>query len=94
MPAILVHHRVSDYDTWLPHFEAHAAARDTAGVVKAIVWQSADDPNDVFVLMKAEDLAGLRGLAESEDLKQTMLKAGVQLPVEVHFLTKAGIYEH
>lgn len=92
MAALLIDHQVQDFAAWLPHYEAHAPARAAAGITTSIVWQAADDPNHVFVLMKGSDLAAMQELTRSEDLKQAMQAAGVTGVPNFHFLGEARKY--
>ena len=78
MAAVLVNHTVNDYNSWLKAFEAHEPARREAGVKAAAVWQAADNPNNVFILMEYENRERIERFAASEDLKQAMLQAGVK----------------
>ena len=94
MAAVLIDHKVADFDAWLPHYEAHGAARAAAGVTKSIVWQDADDPNHVFVLIKAPDLAVLRAMTQSEDLKARMQEAGVVGAPGFSFFADGRMYEN
>jgi len=77
MPAILVNHRVADFKTWLKVYEEHEPVRRAATATNSTVWQAQDDPNNVFIVIECTDLAKIKAFAESEDLKQTMAKAGV-----------------
>lgn len=93
MPAILVRHRVADFDKWLEAFEAHEPTRKSFGATKSVVWQDATDENNVFVMIKVEDLARARDFAASEDLKQTMQKAGVVEEPTIAFVENGRKYE-
>lgn len=77
MAAMIVNHRVEDFDRWLPYYEAHGEARGAAGVTTSIVWQAQGDPNNVFILMKGASAEAFHAFTQSEDLKATMQQAGV-----------------
>ena len=77
MPAVLIIHRVADYKTWLKHYEDHEPKRVEASVTKSVVWQAEGDPNNVYILMQCTDINKMKRFGESDELKQTMAKAGV-----------------
>ena len=77
MPAMIIRHRVANFDKWLEAFEAHMGKRKEMGSTKSVVWQDVADENSVFVLIKVDDRKRARDFAASEDLKQAMQDAGV-----------------
>lgn len=87
MPAILINHRVNDFNTWLKHYEEHEPKRREASVTNSYVWQTETDPNNVWVVLECTDLAKIKRFGESEDLKQTMAKAGVIGKPTMYILT-------
>ena len=82
----IIKHKVADYGTWKKAFDVHVAARAKAGVIGHAVNRSNDDPNMLIVYLQAESLDSLRLLASSEDMKATMMKAGVQGAPEIFFV--------
>lgn len=92
MAALLIDHMVADFASWLPHFEAHGDARAAAGCTTSVVWQSADDPNHVFVLIKGASRESLQAMTQSDELKAKMAEAGVQGAPNFTFLGEARKY--
>ena len=45
-----------------------------------------DDPHQVIVLFEAEDLDRAKAFANSDDLRETMMRAGVQDQPDVYYL--------
>jgi quinol monooxygenase YgiN len=86
LPGVIIKHKVADFDQWKTAFDAHAATRAKAGVVGHAVNRVTDSPNTVVVYLQAETLDALRQLTSSEDMKSTMMKAGVQGPPELNFV--------
>jgi quinol monooxygenase YgiN len=82
----IIKHKVADYDTWKKAFDTHYATRAKAGVIGHAVNRANDDPNVLIVYLQAENLDSLRQLTSSEDMKSTMMKAGVQGPPEIFFV--------
>jgi hypothetical protein len=82
----IVIHEVKDYDAWKKLFDAHGPTRTKAGIIGHAVNQRADNPNIVVVYLQADTLDALRAFASSADLKDTMQRAGVVAPPEIHFV--------
>lgn len=77
MTFVLVHHKVKDFDQWKPGFEDHMSSRKKAGSKGGQVFRSADDPNDVVVLLEWEDLDAARRFVDNPELPELMQKHGV-----------------
>jgi quinol monooxygenase YgiN len=88
MGMIIVHHKVKDFGAWKPLYDKHAGARKAAGLTKAHVLQSVDDPNTVTVVMDFSDVHKAKAFAASEDLKTAMKLAGVVGAPSIHILKK------
>lgn len=74
---ILVRHRVRDYSVWKPGYDADLPRRSEAGLTEKYLLRGADDPDNVFILFEAEDLARAKAFAESPELREIMEKVGV-----------------
>lgn len=90
MPVVLVRHKVKDYARWRPLYDEDGSARKAAGCKGTQVFRSADDPNEVMLLLEWDDLAKARQFAQSADLRDTMQRAGVLGKPDVDFLHDAG----
>lgn len=86
MAHVLVRHKVADYNTWKAGYDAHFPARQRAGLKEAQLLRNARNPNEVFLLFQASDLRKAQEFAESADLRETMVKAGVVDKPDVYFL--------
>ena len=86
MPYLLVRHKVADYNTWKPVFDEHAATRKTSGSQGGRLFRNAHDPNETVILLEWDDLEKARQFAQSEDLRQTMQRAGVADQPDIYFL--------
>ena len=86
MPYLLIHHTVEDYDRWKKAFDEHASMRQAAGSKGGYLFRSADDPNDVVLIVEMEDLDRARQFVGSDDLRKAMEGAGVTGPPEILFL--------
>ena len=77
MAQIFVRHKVEDFKKWKPIFDEHASRRKAAGSKGCRLFHDEKDPNEVAALCQWEDLSRAHQFAESEDLRQTMKRAGV-----------------
>ena len=90
MAHILVRQNVEDFAKWQSVFNEHSSMRAGGGSKGGQLFQSADDPNEVFVLLEWDELNNARQFAASDDLRQAMERAGVTGPPDIHFLESAG----
>ncbi len=77
MSYLFVHHKVTDFDVWKPLYDAHRITRAVAGLKQLHLLRNASDPNDIVLLFEARDVEKARAFANSDDLRQTMKRAGV-----------------
>ena len=89
MAYMLIRHKVQDFGKWKPAYDAHQTARAAAGLKDLRLWHNADDPNDLFLLFEAADVAQAKTFAASPDLKEKMKSAGVIGQPEIFFLSAA-----
>jgi heme-degrading monooxygenase HmoA len=90
MAHLIVRHNVQDYAKWKPVFDEHAAKRRASGSKGGRLFRSEKDPNEVVILFEWEDLGKAHKFAESEDLRQTMERAGVAGKPDLYFLDEIG----
>ena len=83
---MLVRHQVKDFAAWKPVYDAHAPKRQEAGLAERQLLRGSDDPNQVVILFEAKDLARARAFAASDDLRETMARAGVQDRPDIFYL--------
>jgi hypothetical protein len=86
---VIIRHKVADYGRWKEAFDAHLNARKAGGEMGHRLLLSVDDPRDVTVVLDWDRLDRARRFASSDDLKQTMQKAGVLGEPEIRFLEDA-----
>jgi hypothetical protein len=86
MGMMIVRHKVKDYSTWRPMFDAHVAKQKAAGLSHPRVMRSADDKNEIVVIFDDMDTKKAKEFGASADLKETMMKAGVVDQPTVYFL--------
>jgi heme-degrading monooxygenase HmoA len=86
MPYLIVRHKVRDYAKWKSAFDEHGATRKANGSKGGRLYRSAADPNELVVLFEWEDLDKAQQFAQSEDLRETMERAGVAGQPDLYFL--------
>jgi heme-degrading monooxygenase HmoA len=77
MTYVLVLHHVEDYSRWKLVYDEDRVVRKDKGSKGSSVLRNADDPNHIVVITEWENLESAKNFAESEDLKNTMQRAGV-----------------
>jgi hypothetical protein len=76
--AVLVSHRVEDYEAWKKAFDEHKAARVDASFVGHHINRGVDDPQMVYLYGPASDARKVKAFMDSADLRQAMQKARVE----------------
>jgi len=92
MVTVVVSHKVADFKRWLPFFEKHAEKRVPAGCTKADVYRTLEDPNNVTVLFNWKDAESFKRFGQSDDLRETMMAAGVLGQPTITILNAASTY--
>jgi hypothetical protein len=87
--ALIVRHRVADFDSWKKAFDGFVETRRQHGWTSAIVYRDATDPNMVTIVNRVKDLDGAKRYGSSDGLRDAMSKMGVQGPPEIYFVEEA-----
>ena len=74
---LIVHHKVKDYATWKPFFDADVDNRKAAGCTGAHLMQSKTDPNDIIISLAFDSMERAQALVDSPKLREVMEQAGV-----------------
>ena len=86
MPYLLVRHKVEDYAKWKPVYDEHAGVRKANGSKGAHLFRNADDPDEIVILLEWDDMKKVRQFSQSDELRETMQKAGVIGMPDLYFL--------
>lgn len=86
MSYMLVRDKVKGYAKWQPVFDENGATRKTSGSKGGHLFRNADDPSELIILFEWDDLKNARQLAQSEELKKAMERAGVSDKPDIFFL--------
>jgi quinol monooxygenase YgiN len=76
MVAVIVHHRVADYDIWRREFD-HTVEGADATNLSYQVWRGQDDPNLVIVANTFESRKAAEAVMNSPALREAMARGGV-----------------
>ena len=90
MPYLFVHHEVEDYKKWKTVFDAHSYARSETGSKGEKVFRSANNPNEIFVLLEWDSIENAQKFGQSENIKEIMKNAGIVGIPAIHFIEEAA----
>src|ERR1700694_2072014 len=86
MPYLFIRHKVTDYPKWKSAFDKHGDTRQANGSRGGQLFRNANDPNELIILFEWDDLERARQFTQSEDLRQTMQRAGVVGQPDIYYL--------
>lgn len=87
MVYLYVRHQVKDYAAWRPGYDADESHRRAAGATgRNHVFQNADDPNDITIILEWDSAANAQAFADNPRLAAVMQEVGVISAPEVRFL--------
>ncbi|MGH7687325.1 MAG: hypothetical protein ACREN2_10980 [Candidatus Dormibacteria bacterium] len=92
--AIIVRHRVQNYEAWRPLFEEHGTVRRQYGGLGHQIDRVEGDPNDLVIVLTFRDLEGARGFVADPSLAETMQHAGVISKPEIWFSDQVEVVEY
>lgn len=86
MLSLLIRHHVADYAAWKAAFDEQGDMRRANGAPGGRIYRSADDSNDVVILLEWDDLERTRLFADSDDLREVLEWADVIDRPDIWFL--------
>ena len=84
--ALIVRHRVANFENWKKAFDGMTEIRRAHGWTSTIVYRDASDPNLVTIVNRVKDVDGAKRYGSSPELRTAMQQAGVQGPPEIAFV--------
>lgn len=90
MPALLMRQRVTDYAVWKRVFDEHGQIRWSNGCRGGQVFRNADDPGEVLIILTWDDVVRARLYSQSDELLESLDRAGVIDEPDMWFLEDAG----
>ena len=85
MLQLLVRNRVKDFSEWYVYFMQDSATAGGYGVTLARLWQTADDPNNVFFLLDIKDVDRANAFMARPESQEIGVISGV-IDGEFHYL--------
>ena len=89
MPKVVLSHKVKDYDSWRPLFDADIERRKKTGMRNEQVYRSHNDPNHLYISADIDDPSILHDMMNDPDLAKKMEEGGVISKPEVLVLDPA-----
>ncbi len=85
---VIVSLKVSDFGQWKATFDAHAPAREAAGI-NAAAHRNLDDEGNAVAIGTASSKDAFIAFFTAPEMNEVQAKAGVLGPPEITFLEKA-----
>ncbi|MCZ6640056.1 MAG: hypothetical protein O7F71_00645 [Gammaproteobacteria bacterium] len=82
---LLVRNKVKDFSTWYAYFEEDSDAAAEYGLTLAGIWQTSDDPNNVFFLLDVADVDRADAFMARPESREIGVKSGV-IDGEFHYV--------
>lgn len=83
---VVIKHNVADYNKWKPFFDADSTNRKVAGMHLIRVTRGIENPNEVELPFRIDDVQKARAFTTDPKLKEVMQKAGVTSEPEIKFI--------
>lgn len=77
MPLLLIRHHVADFPAWKAIFDEHESSRRANGSQGGWLLVDAVDPHEVVIFLWWDNPERARLFAESDDLQESLVRAGV-----------------
>lgn len=90
MPVMLVRQTVADFTAWKRIFAEHEMTRRANGSLGGRILRNADNPTEVLILLEWDGLERARLFADSDDLREVMMWAGISDWPDIWFLEEVG----
>ena len=92
MPALLIRHRVSDYDAWKRVFDEQETTRWSNGCRGGRVFRNADEPGEMVIVLDWDDIRRARLYAQSDEMLELLGSAGVADLPDMWLLEQAAVW--
>jgi len=86
MPALLIRHKVNDFETWKPIFDGLDATRRAYGCQGGWLFRNDDNPSETLILLAWDDLDRARLYVQSDELRDALNRGGVADEPDCWFL--------
>jgi hypothetical protein len=85
-----VFHQVKDYQNWKQAFDDFIDVRRKGGEKTFQIFCPEGKPNDIFLLFTWDSFENAKKFMNSQELKETMMNAGVIGAPYIHFLNEVA----
>jgi len=89
MAHVVARHQVADYSKWKHLFDSASDMRKNGGEQSVRIFRTADDPNNLLLLMEWESIESAQKYIQSEDLRKAMQEAGIVGQPDIYLLNEA-----
>ncbi len=86
MTYVLAIQKIEDYDRWKKVFKEHGKERKIKGSKGAMIYRDSNDPKQLVIITKWDDMEAAKNFSLAKDLKIAMKKAGVMGLPELYYL--------
>lgn len=76
MATLFARHGVGDYEAWRQVFDEYQETRKQVGVTSEAVYRSADNSNQITLVMEFESMEAARAFPDNQDLRTAYQRAG------------------
>jgi hypothetical protein len=90
MPALLIRHKVTDFETWQPAFDEQDATRRAHGCQLVRLFRNASDLNEVLIFLEWDNLERAWLFAQSDDLREVLRGTDVADEPDLWFLDETS----
>jgi hypothetical protein len=90
VPALLIRHKVNDFDTWMSVFLEDAEVRRANGSQNEFHYRNSADPNEIWILLEWDDLFRASLFVKSDDMIDALTRAGVIDNPDYWYLDRAS----
>lgn len=87
MPTAIVRYKVSDYATWFRNFLSRENAMRQLGIQGINVRQTLDDPNDLVLTFRFQDVDRFKSIMRDPQTRALMEADGVTSAADIIFCT-------
>ena len=88
MAYVFVNHKVANYKPWKSTFDAFIETRRAGGEKAFQILHPENEPNNLLLMFKWDNLENARNFMNSEELKNAMKQAGVVEEPQIQFLNE------
>jgi heme-degrading monooxygenase HmoA len=90
MTRLIIRHKVNNYDAWKKVFDNFKDFRKSSGEKSYQIFHPEKDPNNLILMFEWDNTANAQKFFKSQELKDTMHKAGVAEDPQIEFVDEVA----